>query len=78
MSVIAICFCSFGPKLNWTISSAINLATVQSSEKSQKTFLDRFWERLAEILRHSAILGWAAEHFESDFRNLAGMFYTTL
>ena len=26
---------------------------------------------LSEIVRHSAILGWAAEHFESDSRNLA-------
>ena len=25
----------------------------------------RFWEWLAEILRHSAFLGWAAEHFDS-------------
>ena len=33
-----------------------------------------FWEWLAEILRHSAILGWAAKHVESDFQNLAGMF----
>ena len=28
---------------------------------------------MAEILRHCAIVGWAAEHFEVDSRNLAGM-----
>ena len=33
----------------------------------------RFRERLAEILRQSAILRWAAEHFESDSLNLSGM-----
>ena len=32
------------------------------------------WEWLAEILRHSAILGCAAEHFESESWNSAGMF----
>ena len=26
----------------------------------------RFWEWLAEKLRHSAVLGWVAEHFEDD------------
>ena len=35
---------------------------------------DRFRECLAEILRHNAILGWAADHFEGDSRCLAGMF----
>ena len=34
----------------------------------------KFWEWLAEMLRHSAILGWTAENFEGDFWNLAGMF----
>ena len=29
---------------------------------------------VGEVLRHSEILGWAAEHFEGDSRNLAGMF----
>ena len=33
-----------------------------------------FWVWLAETLCHSVILGWAAEHFESDSQNLAGMF----
>ena len=31
-----------------------------------------------EVLRQSAILGWAAEHFGGDSRNLAGMFFTQL
>ena len=31
-------------------------------------------EWLAEMLHHSAYLGWVAEHFESGPRNLAGMF----
>ena len=39
-----------------------------------KNILDRFWEWLAEMLRHSAFLGWTAEHFEVDSRNLAGIF----
>ena len=30
---------------------------------------------LAEMLGRSAFLGWAAEHFEADSRNLAGMFF---
>ena len=34
----------------------------------------RFREWLAEILRHSAILGWAAKRFESDSPKLAGFF----
>ena len=34
----------------------------------------RFRECLAEILLHSVILGWAAEHFEGGSRNLVGMF----
>ena len=29
---------------------------------------------MAEILRHSAFLGWAAEYFEGDSLNLAGIF----
>ena len=44
----------------------------------RKNIPARFREWVAEILRHSAILGWAAEHFEGDSRNLAGIFYTTL
>ena len=39
-----------------------------------KNISARFGEWLAEILCHGAILGWAAEHFESDSPNLAGMF----
>ena len=39
-----------------------------------KNFPDRFWEHLVDKLRHPAILGWAAEHFESDSQNLAVMF----
>ena len=31
-------------------------------------------EWLAEMLRYSAFLGWAAEHFESDSQNLVGIF----
>ena len=31
-------------------------------------------EWLAEMLHYSAFLGWAAEHFESDSQNLAGIF----
>jgi len=27
-----------------------------------------------KLLRHCAILGWAAEHFESESQNEAGMF----
>ena len=34
----------------------------------------RFGEWLAEILSHGTVLGLAAEHFEGDSRNLAGMF----
>ena len=34
----------------------------------------RFWELLAEIWRHSAILGWATEHFGGDSRDFAVMF----
>ena len=33
----------------------------------------RLWEWLAEKLRHSAVLGWVAEHFEDDSRNSTGM-----
>ena len=29
-----------------------------------------FWDWLAEILCHSAILGWAAEHFENDSQKI--------
>ena len=32
-----------------------------------------FQEWLAEMLRHSAFLGWSAEHFEGDSQNLGGM-----
>ena len=28
---------------------------------------------MAEILRDCAILGWAAEHFDNDSQNLAGI-----
>ena len=35
----------------------------------------RFRELLAGMLRHGAFLGWTAEHFEGDSRNLAGMFF---
>ena len=41
---------------------------------SVKNIPAKFREWLAETLCHSAILGWAVEHFESDSRNLAGMF----
>ena len=34
----------------------------------------RFWAWLAEIFHQSAFLGWAAEHFEGDSRNLAELF----
>ena len=69
MSVIAICFCSFGPKLNWTISSAINLATVQSSEKSQKTFLTGFGKGL---LKYCAIV-----QFWDGQRNILRVIFET-
>ena len=39
-----------------------------------KIISTRFWEWLAEMLQLSAFLGWAAEHFEGDSPNLAGMF----
>ena len=32
---------------------------------------------MAEILRHTAILGWAAEHFENDSQYLSVMFLHT-
>ena len=35
----------------------------------------RFWEWLAEILRHSAVLGLAAEHVEDESQEC---FYTAL
>ena len=45
---------------------------LQSHEKNIPTKL-REW--LAEMSpRHGAFLGWAAEHFEGDSQNLAGMF----
>ena len=46
-------------------------SVIQSSVNS---FLTRFGEWLAEILRHSEFLGWAAEYFESGSINLAGIF----
>ena len=39
-----------------------------------KNIATRFWEWLSEILRHSALLGRAVEHFEIVSWNLAGMF----
>ena len=39
-----------------------------------KNISARFWEWLTGILRPSAIMEWAAEHFEGDSRNMAGMF----
>ena len=39
-----------------------------------KSIPDRFCAWLPEMLRNSAFLGWAAENFEGDSRNLAGMF----
>ena len=33
----------------------------------------RVWEWMSEILLHSAFLGWPAEHFAGDPRNLAGI-----
>ena len=42
---------------------------------SVKLFLSGIWEWFAEILRCNAFLMWAAEHFEGDSRNLAGMFW---
>ena len=43
-------------------------------QSSVKNIPARFREWLAEILHHSAFLGWPAEHFEGDSRNLARMF----
>ena len=43
-------------------------------QHSVKNVPDRFQEWLTEIVRHSAILGWADEHFLSGSPNLAGMF----
>ena len=43
-----------------------------------KNISARFREWLAEMLRHSAIVGWAAEHFESDPQTLQECSYTTL
>ena len=43
-------------------------------QRNIKTILQGFEELLAEMLCHSAFLGWAAEHFEGDSRNLAGMY----
>ena len=39
-----------------------------------KNFPASFGEWLAEILRQRTVLRLAAEHFEGDSRNLAGMF----
>ena len=39
-----------------------------------KNIPSRLREWLSELLHYSAFLGWAAEHFESDSQNLAGMF----
>ena len=41
-----------------------------------KTGFKNGW--MAEILRHCAFFGWAAEHFEGHSRNWAIMLYTTL
>ena len=39
-----------------------------------KNIPSRLREWLAEILHHSAFLGWVAEHFEVGSRNVPGMF----
>ena len=46
----------------------------RSSTELCKNVHARFREWLDEILRHSAVLGRVADHFENDSRNLAGMF----
>ena len=45
----------------------------KESTEQCKNITVRFREWLAEILCHSKLLGWAAEHFEGDSHNLAGM-----
>ena len=49
--------------------------TVQSSVKNFLPGLGNGW---LTFLRQSTFLEWAVEHFESDSRNLAEMFYATL
>ena len=49
--------------------------TVQSSVKNFLPGLGNGW---LTFLRQSTFLEWAVEHFESDSRNLAEIFYATL
>ena len=53
--------------------NSVRPADLESTEWC-KNLPARFREWLAGKLRHSAILEWAAEHFESGSQNLAGMF----
>ena len=48
-------------------------SVMQCAEKCANSAA-RFWEWLAEIWPHGAILGWATKHFESDSQNEAGLF----
>ena len=58
--------------LSLTCIAKYKMDMLQSHEKNIPTKL-REW--LAEMSpRHGAFLGWAAEHFEGDSQNLAGMF----
>ena len=64
------------PRLDFVLVSCMRESSSATYIQSNvKTFIPaRFRECLAEILRQSVILGWAAEDFESDSRNLSRMF----
>ena len=61
-------------KQNTALSQFQLLAFGDVSAEQCRNIPARSWEWLAEISRPSAIMGWAAEHFESNSLNLAGMF----
>ena len=48
--------------------------TTPHVQRSLNTFPPGFGETMAAKLRHSAILWWAAEHFEGNSPDLAGTF----
>ena len=47
--------------------------TFKDVQSSVANIPARFGEWLTEILRHHAILEWAAEHYVSDSQNLEGI-----
>ena len=57
-----------------TFSQLSSISFAQPCTELCKNIPAMFREWLAEMLRHSAFLGWAAEHFEVDSLNLTGIY----